>query len=96
MDAVVLDYQVPGMLGAAAFQVIKRVALGVPVLMLSGRTAFIPQDVRNAATVVLMRGMRVSELVLSIDRILEVHIGQNLHRGGTTSATPRTAVLSRP
>lgn len=81
VDAVVLDYQVPGMLGAAAFQVIKRVALGVPVLMLSGRTAIIPQYLRNAATVVSTKGMRVSELVLSVDRILEPYIGQNLHRG---------------
>ena len=81
VDAVVLEYQVTGMLGAAAFQVVKRVALGVPVLMLSGRTATIPQDVRNAATEVLTKGMTVSELVQSVERILEAKIGQKLYRG---------------
>ena len=84
VDAVVLDYQVAGMEGAAALQVVKRVSSETPVLMLSGRTAIIPQDVRNAATEVLTKkGMMVSELVRSVERILEPYIGQNPHRGGS-------------
>ena len=81
VDAVVLDYQVPDMAGAAVLQVVKSVSSETPVLMLSGRTAIIPQDVRNAATEVLTKGMGMSELVLSVDRILEALIAQNLHRG---------------
>ena len=75
VDAVVLDYQVPDMAGAAALQIVKRVALGVPVLMLAGRTAIIPQDVRNAATAVLRKGMMISKLVGSVERILKAKIG---------------------
>ena len=75
VDAVVLDYQVPDMAGAAALQIVKRVALGVPVLMLAGRTAIIPQDVRNAATAVLRKGMMMSKLVGSVERILKAKIG---------------------
>jgi DNA-binding response OmpR family regulator len=93
VDAVVLDYQLPGMLGAAAFQVVKRVAQGVPILMLSGPTAVIPRDVRNAATVILRKGMRVSELILSVDRILEPYIGQNLHRRGSKASATKHLCL---
>ena len=75
VDAVVLDYQVPDMAGAAALQIVKRVALGVPVLMLAGRTAIIPQDVRNAATAVLTKGMMMSKLVRSVERIVKTKIG---------------------
>ena len=75
VDAVVLDYQVPDMAGAAALQIVKTVALGVPVLMLAGRTVIIPQDVRNAATAVLTKGMMMSKLVRSVERIVKTKIG---------------------
>jgi two-component system, NtrC family, nitrogen regulation response regulator NtrX len=81
VDAVVVEYQVPGMLGATALQVVKRVSPGVPVLMLSGRTDTIPRDVRNAATEIVTKGMTVSELVGSVERILEARIGHNLYLG---------------
>jgi DNA-binding response OmpR family regulator len=93
VDAVVLDYQLPGMLGAAAFQVVKKVAQGVPVLMLSGPRAVIPRDVRNAATVILRKGMRVSELILWVDRILEPHIGQYQHRRGSIPSATKHLCL---
>ena len=52
VDAVVLDYQMPGMSGGAVLQIVKRVRPGVPILVLTERSTVIPQDVRNATTVV--------------------------------------------
>lgn len=81
VDAVVLDYQMSSMSGAAVLQVVKRAALGVPVLVLTELSIVVPQDVRNAATVVATKGMSISKLTRSVDTILETKLGRSSRRG---------------
>jgi len=81
VDAVVLDYQMPGMSGGAVLQIVKRVAPGLPVLVLAERSMFVPQDVRNVTTVVPTRGMSTSKLVRAVETICETRIAKSLRRG---------------
>jgi twitching motility two-component system response regulator PilH len=77
VDAVVLDYQMSGMSGVAALQVVKRVSSETPVLVLSRAKSTVPQDVRHAATAVLLKDRSTSELVRSVERSLEVKLQKN-------------------
>lgn len=85
VDAVVLDYQMPGMSGGAVLQIVKRVAPGLPVLVLVERSMFVPQDVRNVTTVVPTRGMSTSKLVRAVETIFETRIAKSLRRGAASA-----------
>ena len=85
VDAVVLHYQMPGMSGGAVLQIVKRVASGLPVLVLAERSMFVPQDVRNVTTVVSTRGMSTSQLVRAVETIFETRIAKSLRRGAASA-----------
>src|SRR6266850_4852509 len=71
VDAVILDYQMPGMTSAAALQVSKRVSPGTLVVILSGAATTAPQGARRAATTVLLKYKSMPRLMHSIEGFLE-------------------------
>jgi CheY-like chemotaxis protein len=71
VDAVILDYQIPGMTSAAALQVSKRVSPGTLVVILSGAASTVPQDARRAATAVLLKDKSMPRLMHSVEGFLE-------------------------
>ncbi len=71
VDAVVLDYQMPGMTGAAALQVVKRVSPGTLVVILSGAPSTVPPDARRAATTVLLKDKSMPRMMHSVEGFLE-------------------------
>jgi CheY-like chemotaxis protein len=77
VDAVILDYQMPGMAGAAALQVVKRVSPEALVVMLSGATSAVPQDARRAAAAVLLKDKSMSRLMHSVEGFLEDKLQKN-------------------
>jgi DNA-binding NtrC family response regulator len=77
VDAVVLDYQMSGMTGVAALQLVKRVSSETPVLVLARAKSTVTQDVRHAATAVLLKDRSTSELMRSVERSLEVKLQKN-------------------
>ena len=85
VDAVVLDYQMPGMSGGAVLQIVKRGTPGLPVLVLAERSMSVPQDVRNVTTVVPTRGMSTSKLVRAVEAIFETSIAKSLRRGAASA-----------
>jgi CheY-like chemotaxis protein len=85
VDAVVLDYQMPGMSGGAVLQIVKRAAPGLPVLVLAERSTFVPQDVRNVTTVVSTRGLSTAKLVRAVETIFETRIAKSLRRGAASA-----------
>lgn len=85
VDAVVLDYQMTGMSGGVVLQIVKRVAPGLPVLVLAERSMFVPQDVRNVTTVVSTRGMSTSQLVRAVETVFETRMAKSLRRGAASA-----------
>jgi len=71
VDAVILDYQMPGMTSAAALQVSKRVSPGTLVVILSGAAFTVPQDARRAAATVLLKDKSMPRLMRSVEGFLE-------------------------
>jgi CheY-like chemotaxis protein len=76
VDAVILDYQMPGMTSAAALQVAKRVSPETLVVILWGAASTVPQDeTTRSHRMTLGSGFRISEIagnrlvaaVISID-----------------------------
>ena len=78
VDAVILDYQMPGMTSAAALQVSKRVSPGTLVVILSGAASTVPQDARRAATAVLLKGQVDAETDALRRRVPRRQITENL------------------
>jgi CheY-like chemotaxis protein len=81
VDAVVLDYEMLGRSDAAVLQIVKRVPVGAPIVVLTEQIDSIPQNVRNATTVVLTKGMFISELLRCVERTLKAKIEISLGRG---------------
>ena len=97
VHAVVLDYEMPGMSGETVLQVVKRLPIGAPVVVLAGRKAYIPNDVHNTTTVVLTTGMLMAELLRSLERILEATVRRSLQpRSSITSGAPHNSRATIP
>jgi CheY-like chemotaxis protein len=77
VDAVILDYQMPGMTGAAALQVVKRVSPEALVVILSRAASTVPQDARRAATTVLLKDKSMPRLMHSVEGFLEDKLQKN-------------------
>jgi CheY-like chemotaxis protein len=77
VDAVILDYQMPGMTAAAALQVVKRVSSETLVVILSGAASAVPQDARRAAATVLLKDKSMSRLMHSVEGFLEDRLQRN-------------------
>ena len=77
VDAVILDYQMPGMTGAAALQVVKRVSPEALVVIVSGATSAVPQDARRAVAAVLLKDKSMSRLMHSVEGFREDKLQRN-------------------
>jgi DNA-binding NtrC family response regulator len=71
VDAVILDYQMPGMTGAVALQLSKGVLPGTLVVILSRAASTVPQDARRAATTVLLKDKSMTRLMHSVEGFLQ-------------------------
>lgn len=71
IDAVVLDYQMPGMNGDRVASQMKRVKPDVPILMLSGYTE-LPLNELSCVDAFLSKGESWSTVVSTLDRLLNL------------------------
>jgi CheY-like chemotaxis protein len=71
VDAVILDYQMSGMTGAAALQVSKGVSPGTLFVILSRAASTVPKDARRAATTVMLKDKSMPRLMHSVEGFLE-------------------------
>jgi CheY-like chemotaxis protein len=77
VDAVILDYQMPGMSGAAALQVVKRVSPEALVVILSGAMSAVPRDARRAVAAVLLKDKSMPRMMRSVEGFLEDKLQRN-------------------
>ena len=71
IDAVVLDYQMPGMNGDQVSSQMRRVKPDVPILMLSGYSE-LPQNELSCVDAFLSKGESWSTVVSTLDRLLNL------------------------
>src|ERR1700745_2732340 len=71
IDAVVLDYQMPGMNGSRVASQMKRVKADVPILMLSGYSELPPNEL-SCVDAFLRKGESWSTVVSTLDRLLNL------------------------
>src|ERR1700747_2339167 len=71
IDAVVLDYQMPGMNGDQVASQMKRVKADVPILMLSGYSELPPNEL-SCVDAFLRKGESWSTVVSTLDRLLNL------------------------
>ncbi len=71
IDAVILDYRMQGMDGAAAATMIRRKLPQMPIVLLSGYTAELPERVTRIVDCVIPKGQPISSLAGVLDDLLE-------------------------
>ena len=71
IDAVILDYQMPGMNGDRVSSQMKRVKPGVPILMLSAYSE-LPLSELGCADAFLSKGESWSTIVSTLDRLVNL------------------------
>lgn len=86
VDAIILDYRLPGMTGAEIAREARRIKPEVPILMLSGYPSVVPREVRDHADAFLVKGRPPSELLSEIERL----VGARPRQGPTSEWTSRT------
>jgi CheY-like chemotaxis protein len=72
IDAVILDYQMPGMNGDRVASQMRRVKPGVPILMLSAYSE-LPANELSCVDVFLDEGESWPAVVSILDRLLNLH-----------------------
>ena len=71
IDAVVLDYQMPGMNGDQVASQMRRVKADVPILLLSGYSELPPNEL-SCVDAFLRKGESWSTVVSTLDRLLNL------------------------
>ena len=70
IDAVVLDYAMPGMNGGAVAMALREIRPNVPILLLSAYLS-LPEEVQNLVTLVANKGDGALALLRNVKRILD-------------------------
>jgi CheY-like chemotaxis protein len=70
IDAVVLDFAMPGMNGGAVAMALREIRPNVPILLLSAYLS-LPEEVQNLVTLVANKGDGALALLSNVKRILE-------------------------
>ena len=73
IDAVVVDYQMPGMNGDQVARQMRRVKPDVPILMLSGYSELLLNDL-SCVDAFLSKGESWSTVVSTLDRLLNLRV----------------------
>jgi len=69
VDAVLVDYDMPGMKGDAVAAQIQKTQPNVPILIFSGYAADLPARIHSVADGVFMKGEKATELLAAIRRL---------------------------
>jgi CheY-like chemotaxis protein len=70
IDAVVLDFAMPGMNGGAVAMALREISPNIPILLLSAYLT-LPEDVQSLVTLVANKGDGAVALLRNVKRILE-------------------------
>ena len=73
IDAVLLDYQMPGMNGNRVASQMRKVKRHVPILMLSGYSELPPDEI-GCVDALLYKGESWSTVLSTLERLLNLHL----------------------
>lgn len=73
IDAVILDYQMPGMNGNRVASQMRKVKPHIPILMLSGCSELLPNEL-GCVDAFLCKGESWSTVVSTLERLLNLHL----------------------